>query len=120
MIQAINSINSNQNNINFEGRRKFKAKKIKKAFKELPYTLGLKKKKTVWDKIKEFFVPKKTFGEKVSDFFTKETKSVKKNCKNGGKLANKTEEEPKKDGLLTVLGKDLVERIKKADEILNS
>ena len=114
MIQAINSVN-NQNYVNFEGKRKFKAKKIKKVFRELPYKLGIKKKKTFWEKLKEFFVPKKTFGEKVSDFFSKRTKTVKKNSK-----VVLTETEPKKDGLLTVLGKDLAGRIKKADEILNS
>lgn len=114
MIHAIDSINSNQNNINFEGRRKFSAKRVKKAVRDLPYTLGLKKKKTFWEKLKGLFVREKTFSEKVSDFFTRGTKTVKKNGKNV-----LTEEEPKKDGLFTVLAKDLAERIKKADEKLN-
>lgn len=113
MIQAVNSINNNQSYVNFEGRRKgLSAKKIKKAFKELPYTLGLKKKKTFWDKLKGVFVKEKTFGEKVSDFFAKKTKTVKKNGKNA------LVEEPKQDGLFKFLGKDLLERTKKIDQTL--
>lgn len=51
MITAVNSINNNQNYVNFEGRgKKISAKRIKKGFCELPYTLGLKKKKSFWEK----------------------------------------------------------------------
>ena len=100
MITAVNSINNNQNYVNFEG-RKFNMKRFKRRFKknvkELPYTLGLKK--------------KKTFLEKLFDFFSKKTKSSHNVL---------TETEPKKDGLFTVLAKDLAERVKKTDEILNS
>ena len=51
MITAVNSINNKQNYVNFEGRGKtLSAKRIKKGFRELPYTLGLKKKKSFWEK----------------------------------------------------------------------
>ena len=116
MIQAISSINNNQNYVNFEGRgKKLSAKRIKKGINELPYTLGLKKKKTFWERLKGIFVKEKTFGEKVSDFFSKKTKPSQKKGKNV-----LTETEPKKDGLFTVLAKDLAERVKKTNEILNS
>lgn len=139
MISAINSINSSQYNVNFDGRgKRLSAKKIKKGLQELPYTLGLKKKKTFWQKLKGVFVKektfgekvkegfkelpyklglkkKKTFGQKVADFFTFKSSKVKKNGKDV-----LTETEPKQDGLFKVLGKDFVSRVKKADEILIS
>lgn len=104
MITAVNSINNNQNYVNFEG-KKFKMNRFKKRFRkslnELPYKLGIKKKKTFW--------------EKISDFFSKKTKPSQKNSKNV--LA---ETEPKKDGLFKVLAKDFAKRVKRTDEILNS
>lgn len=108
MITAVNSINNNQNYVNFEG-RKFKAKKVKKAFKKLPYKLGMKK--TFWERL----IGKKTLFEKISDFFTRKTRTVKKNSK-----VVLTETEPEKDGLFKVLAKDFAKRVKRTDEILNS
>ena len=102
MISAINNINSQP--INFQGRgKKVSANKIGKVFKELPYTLGIKKKKTFWEKVGDFFgIQKKS-----------PAKRLKKNCKNGF-----DEFQTKQDNLLKVLGKDLGSRFKKLDEVL--
>ena len=57
MISAIN--NTEQNYINFGRKKAINTKKITKAFKELPYTLGIKKKKNIFQKIAECLTPKK-------------------------------------------------------------
>ena len=98
MITSINSINSinNRQNISFEGKN---AKRISKAIKELPYKLGIKKKKTFWEKVKDFFTSNKS-------------KAAKKSSK------NQVSDEPKKDNIFQVVGKDFSKRIKELDDIL--
>ncbi|MBQ6516783.1 hypothetical protein IJI31_06350 [bacterium] len=99
IISAINPINNQQQNINFQSKSKV-LKNIGEKVKELPYTLGIKKKKTFWEKVKDFF-------------------SIGKNTKAKTQPKNTvTENVPKKDNTIQVLGKDFSRRIKDMDKVL--
>ncbi len=118
MITAIN--NSNQNYaVNFERRKGINTKKIRKAWRELPYKLGIKKKKTIWEKISDFFAPKKkkSFWEKLVDFFTPKKKSPVKDLKKNSKVGFEDQNLPKKDNLFEFMAKDIKKRIKNWDDV---